>query len=109
MLGAVAVLTVGIITALTAAAAFGSPGIAAACVGLSAMGLVMLMIDAREDRRRTAVPAGVPLALHREHQLTAGDELFGEHDVERDLAHEKRVLSRDMLGQAVPFEEGQRY
>jgi hypothetical protein len=54
--------------------------IAWACVGLSAIGLVLLFIDARLERRR---PAMVEQGDH-----TAGDELFGEHDVERDLARE---------------------
>ena len=54
--------------------------IAWACVGLCAIGLVLLFIDARLERRR---PAMVEVEDH-----TAGDELFGEHDVERDLARE---------------------
>lgn len=54
--------------------------IAWACVGLCAIGLLLLFIDARLERRRPPQP-GV-----EDH--TAGDELFGEHDVERDLARE---------------------
>jgi len=54
--------------------------IAWACVGLCAIGLVLLFIDARLERRR---PAEVEQADH-----SAGDELFGEHDVERDLARD---------------------
>jgi uncharacterized membrane protein YuzA (DUF378 family) len=54
--------------------------IAWACVGLCAIGLLLLFIDARLERRR---PAEVDQEDH-----TAGDELFGEHDVERDLARE---------------------
>jgi len=54
--------------------------IAWTCVGLCAIGLLLLFIDARLERRR---PAEVEQEDH-----TAGDELFGEHDVERDLARE---------------------
>jgi len=54
--------------------------IAWACVGLCAIGLLLLFIDARMERRR---PADVEQEDH-----TAADELFGEHDVERDLARE---------------------
>jgi uncharacterized membrane protein YuzA (DUF378 family) len=54
--------------------------IAWACVGLCAIGLLLLLIDARQERRRPAQPD--------EEDHTAGDELFGEHEVERDLARE---------------------
>ena len=49
--------------------------IAWACVALCAIGLVLLLIDARLERRRP-VDAEEP-------DHTAGDELFGEHDVDR--------------------------
>jgi uncharacterized membrane protein YuzA (DUF378 family) len=54
--------------------------IAWACVGLCAIGLLLLLIDARQERRRPAQPD--------EEDHTAADELFGEHEVERDLARE---------------------
>ena len=54
--------------------------IAWGCVALCAAGLVLLIVDARVQRRRPPQPAV------EEH--TAGEELFGEHDVERDLARE---------------------
>ena len=54
--------------------------IAWACVGLCAIGLLVLFIDARQERRRPAQPEA------EDH--TAGDELFGEHDVERDLTRD---------------------
>jgi hypothetical protein len=54
--------------------------IAWACVGLCAIGLLLLFIDARLERRR-------PPELEEDGH-TAGDELFGEHDVERDLARD---------------------
>jgi hypothetical protein len=54
--------------------------IAWTCVGLCAIGLLLVFIDARLERRR---PAEVEQEDH-----SAGDELFGEHDVERDLARE---------------------
>jgi hypothetical protein len=54
--------------------------IAWACVGMCAIGLLLLLIDSRLERRRPAV------VEHAHH--SAGDELFGEHEVERDLARE---------------------
>jgi hypothetical protein len=51
-----------------------------ACVGMCAIGLALLVIDARSERRRPAEP--------EEDGHSAGDELFGEHDVERDLARD---------------------
>jgi membrane protein implicated in regulation of membrane protease activity len=54
--------------------------IAWACVAVCFLGLVLLFIDARLQRRR-------PLDTE-EPDHTAGDELFGEHDVERDLMRE---------------------
>lgn len=55
--------------------------IAWACVGLCAIGLALLFIDARMERRR-------PPPSEDEEAHSAGDELFGEHDVERDLARD---------------------
>ena len=54
--------------------------IAWACVGLCALGLMLLFMDARLERRRPPEP--------EVEDHTAGDELFGEHDVERDLARD---------------------
>jgi uncharacterized membrane protein YuzA (DUF378 family) len=54
--------------------------IAWACVGLCAIGLVLLFIDGRLERRRPPQPD--------DEGHTAGDELFGEHDLERDLARD---------------------
>jgi hypothetical protein len=54
--------------------------IAWACVGMCAIGLVLLFIDLRLERR---TPPDLDVEDH-----TAGDELFGEHEVERDLARE---------------------
>jgi hypothetical protein len=50
------------------------------CVGLCAIGLLLLFIDTRLERRRP------PQTETEDH--TAADELFGEHDVERDLARD---------------------
>jgi hypothetical protein len=47
---------------------------------LCAIGLLVLFVDARVERRR---PPPLDDDVH-----TAGDELFGEHDVERDLARD---------------------
>ena len=52
--------------------------IAWTCVGCCAIGLLLLFIDVRLERRRPPPPD--------QDGHTAGDELFGEHDVERDLA-----------------------
>jgi hypothetical protein len=57
--------------------------IAWACVGMCAIGLLLLFIDARLERRRPARPEESDEMDH-----SAGDELFGEHEVERDLARE---------------------
>jgi hypothetical protein len=54
--------------------------IAWSCVVLCVIGLVLLFVDVRLARRR---PAELDAGQH-----TAGDELFGEHDVERDLTRE---------------------
>ena len=59
---------------------FDSSFVAWACVGLCAIGLLLLFIDARLEGRRPVQPE---VSDH-----TAGDELFGEHDVERDLTRE---------------------
>jgi hypothetical protein len=55
--------------------------IAWACVGVCAIGLLLLFVDARRARRR-------PDQIEVLEEHTAGDELFGEHDVERDLTRE---------------------
>jgi uncharacterized membrane protein YuzA (DUF378 family) len=54
--------------------------IAWACVGLCAVGLLLLFIDSKREKSKPAEPG--------EQDHTAGDELFGEHDVERDLERE---------------------
>jgi hypothetical protein len=54
--------------------------IAWTAVGLCVIGLLLLFVDTRLERRRPAQAEG------QDH--TAGDELFGEHDVERDLTRE---------------------
>jgi hypothetical protein len=105
MLIAVAVLTIASIAALIAAMTLDSGVIAGACAGLCVVALLVLIIDARRAPRS---PAPEPV-LAEEHHHTAGDELFGEHDVQRDLVREERVLSPDMLEEDVPYEEGQRY
>jgi len=105
MLIAVGVLAIASIAALIAAMLLDSGVIAAACAGLSAIGLVVLIIDARRAPRS---PAPEPV-LAEEYPHTADDELFGEHDVQRDLIREERVLNPDMLEEDVPYEEGQRY
>lgn len=98
---AVAVLTALSIAALIAGVIVGSGLIVWACVGLCVIGLLLLVIDARW--------AGIKRAKAAAQEHTADDELFGEHEVQRDLAREERVVNPDMLGSAVPNEEGQRF
>jgi hypothetical protein len=59
---------------------FDSSFLAWACVGMCAVGLLLLFIDSKRAKSRPAQP--------EEPDHTAGEELFGEHDVERDLARE---------------------
>jgi hypothetical protein len=105
MLIAVAVLTIASIAALIAAMTLDSGVIAGACAGLCVVALLVLIIDARRAPRRPEIEPPLP----EEHHHTTGDELFGEHDVQRDLVREERVLNPDMIGRDVPSEEGQRY
>ncbi|MGV0834356.1 hypothetical protein [Mycolicibacterium thermoresistibile] len=94
-------LTVASVVALVIAIAFSSSLlIAGICVGLAALGLLLLIGDAMRTRARDASGA-----LPVEHPHTAGDELFGEHEVERDIEREEHVISQDMLGDDVPNEE----
>jgi hypothetical protein len=98
MIIVVAVLLIVSIAGLIAAVIIGAPApgyprhgtfgvygidgrfLAWACVGLCAVGLVLLIIDSKREKSKPAEP--------EEQDHTAGDELFGEHDVERDLARE---------------------
>ncbi|MDT5186058.1 MAG: hypothetical protein QOJ20_6107 [Mycobacterium sp.] len=59
---------------------FDSSFVAWACVGMCAVGLLLLFIDSKREKSRPAEPG--------EQDHTAGDELFGEHEVERDLSRE---------------------
>jgi hypothetical protein len=47
---------------------------------LCVVGLLLLFIDSKRPKSKPAEPG--------EGDHTAGDELFGEHDVERDLTRE---------------------
>jgi hypothetical protein len=98
MLIAVVVLLMMSIAGLIAAVVIGTPApgyprygtfgvngldssfIAWACVVMCAVGLVLLFLDSRLERRR-------PAERGEEHH-TAGDELFGETDVQRELKRE---------------------
>jgi hypothetical protein len=105
MLIAVAVLTIASIATLIAAMTLDSGIIAAGCAGMCVVALFVLILDARRAPRRNEIER----PLSEEHHHTAADELFGEHDVQRDLVREERVLNPDMVGRDVPSEEGQRY
>jgi hypothetical protein len=59
---------------------FNSGSIATACVAMCVVGLILLYIDSRRPKPTPREPGD------REH--TGGDELFGEHDVQRDLQRE---------------------
>jgi hypothetical protein len=61
----------------------GGSFIAWTSVGLCVLGLLLPFVDARLERRRPARPEESDEMDH-----SAGDELFGEHEVERDLARE---------------------
>jgi hypothetical protein len=98
MIMVVAVLLIVSIAGLIAAVIIGTPApahpkhgtfgidgldgslLAWACVGLCAVGLLLLIIDAKREKSKPAEPG--------EQDHTAGDELFGEHEVERDPARE---------------------
>jgi hypothetical protein len=98
MLIAAAVLTILSVAGLIAAVVIGTPApgyprhgtfgmdgfnsgfIAWTCVGLCLVGLLLLFIDSKRPKSKPAEPG--------ESDHTAGDELFGEHDVERDLTRE---------------------
>jgi hypothetical protein len=56
---------------------FNSGWMAWTAVGLCVVGLVLLYIDSKRPQPKPREPG------ERDH--TAGDELFGEHDLERDL------------------------
>ena len=56
---------------------FNSGSIATACVAMCVVGLILLFIDSKRPQPKPSESG------ERDH--TAGDELFGEHDLERDL------------------------
>jgi hypothetical protein len=59
---------------------FNSGSIATACVAMCVVGLILLYIDFKRPKSKPGEP------VESDHR--AGDELFGEHDVERDLARD---------------------
>lgn len=59
---------------------FNSGSIATACVAMCVVGLILLYIDFKRPKSKPGEPG--------ESHHTAGDELFGEHDVERDLTRD---------------------
>lgn len=94
---------VGSAVALAIAVMIGSASFAWTSVGLAVIGLLLLTVGVVKERGR--VDTASAQARPVEHHHTAGDELFGEHDVERDIWREERVISPDMLGRNVPYEE----
>jgi hypothetical protein len=56
---------------------FNSGSIATACIAMCVVGLILLYIDSKRPKPTPGEPG------ERDH--TGADELFGEHDVERDL------------------------
>jgi hypothetical protein len=100
LLVAVAVLTIMSIAALIAAITVGSGVIAYACVAMCVAGLLLLLIDVLRSQQDPD-PA--------EHRRTAGDDLFGEKEVSRDLIRENSVTSQDMARFILPSEEGHRF
>jgi hypothetical protein len=99
MLIAAVVLTILSVAGLIAAVVIGTPApgyprhgtfgidgfdsgfIAWTCVGLCVVGLLLLFIDSKRPKPKPREPG------ERDH--TGADELFGEHDVERDLERER--------------------
>src|ERR1700676_1791732 len=74
---------------------FDSSFVAWACVGLCAVGLLLLFIDSKREKSEPA--AG--------DDQTPRDDLFGQTEVQRELGGEERVVNRDMLRSDVPSEE----
>jgi len=101
----VLILILGSVVALSAAVMVGYEIVAWVCIGLAAIGLLMLLVDIVRDHRRLNSRSGIEPAQPTEHPHTAGEELWGEHDVERDMVREERVVSPDMLGSAIPSDE----
>lgn len=91
---------------LVAAVMINSFAAALMAVILCVLGLILLIIDSvREQRDLDTRPAPTEQVLPVEHRVTAGDQLFAQPEVARDIAREERVVSRDMLGYVVPREE----
>jgi hypothetical protein len=103
MLIGVAVVTVVSVVALVTALISHSGVIAWVCVGFCVIGLILLIVDGQRERRRDGT--GSSATEQPEHHHTAGDELFGEHDVARDLVREENVIDPDMYRSDIPFEE----
>jgi len=59
---------------------FNSGSIATACVAMCVVGLILLYIDFKRPKSKPGESG--------ESDHTAGDELFGEHDVDRDLTRD---------------------
>ena len=59
---------------------FNSGSIATACIALCVVGLILLYIDSKRPKPAPGEPGD------REH--TGADELFGEHEMQRDLKRE---------------------
>jgi hypothetical protein len=103
MLIGVAVISVVSVAALVTALITHSGVIAWVCVGFCVIGLILLIIDGQRERRRVGM--GSSAMGQTEHHHTADDELFGEHDVARDLVREENVIDPDMFRSDIPFEE----
>lgn len=100
MLVAIAILTVVSIAALIAAIVVGNAVIAWVCVGMSAAGLLLLLIDELRVRRS---------AEASQRRVRADSRLFGDKETSRDLIRERHTVSQDMMGFVVPSEEGNRF
>ncbi len=106
MLMVVVIVAIVSIAGLVASVLINSLAVALTCVGLCALGLILLVIGTvRGRRRRVAGSAETVQALPVEHPHRAGDYFYGELEVAREFVREERVLSRDMLGYDVPHEE----
>lgn len=103
MLRAVVVMTVVSVSCLIAAVATHLSFLAWLGIGLSAVAVILLAVDTRRGRGSASAATQQGHGPERAH--TAGDDVFGEHDVERDMTREERIISPDMRGHQVPASE----
>lgn len=100
MLMIATILTAATIIGVIAAVITESSVLAWVVIGLAALGLALLAVDSVRERKLRAERYQV-----LDHYPTCEDQLFGEHDVQRDIEREEHATSRDMVRSSVPREE----